>query len=226
MYNLFQTLIIHSQIDINDQIKLDLEKKGYSCEQITRYQDLQQTISQNHYQCIIIEDHFPSLHLDEFIIQMKNKYQSIIIVISQNISSDYLEFLLNIGADDYLITPFQIKDIDIKIQSIYKTGLIKERRIYRFKDIILDASARTCSCHGKPVNLTQNEFKLLYTLISHPYHPFMISDLFEIVWGSKVYEDRTSIAALVDSITRKLENNNPQEKYMKKFGKNAYKLQF
>ena len=62
--------------------------------------------------------------------------------------------------------------------------------------------------------------------MSHPYQPFTVSHLFEIVWGSKIYEDRTSIPALVDSITKKLESNHPQEKYMKTFGIDAYKLQF
>lgn len=226
MFSQFKALIIYSQKEINDQIKTYLKEKDYICNQVIKYSDLEQYYDNQTYDCIIIEDEFPKIKTKEFLVTSKLRGQPIIIVISDTLSSDYLETLLNAGADDYLTIPYSLKDLDTKIQSVYKNGILRPRRIYRFKDIVLDSTSRTCSCNKKPLNLTKNEFKLLCILISHPYQPFTISYLFEQVWGSSIYEDGTSIPALMSNLIMKLRMANNDLEYIKRFGKDSYKMAF
>ena len=90
----------------------------------------------------------------------------------------------------------------------------------------MDTTARTCSCHGKALTLTKNEYKLLSILIAHPYQPFGVSYLFEQVWGSSTYEDGTSIPALISNVIMKLRLANNDQEYIKRFGKDSYKMAF
>lgn len=226
MFSQFKALIIHSHKEANDQIKAFLEDKGYLCNQVIQFKELEEYYENHSYDCIIIEDEFPRLKTNEFLVQTKLRGQPILIVISDTLSSDYLESLLNAGADDYVTIPYKLKDIESKIQSVYKNGILKPRRIYRFKDIVVDTTARTCSCANKPLNLTKNEFKLLTILISHPYQPFSISYLFEEVWGSSIYEDGTSIPGLISNLIMKLRLINNDQEYIKRFGKDSYKMAF
>ena len=226
MFSQFKALIIHSHKEANDQIKAFLEDKGYLCNQVIQFKELEEYYENHSYDCIIIEDEFPRLKTNEFLVQTKLRGQPILIVSSDTLSSDYLESLLNAGADDYVTIPYKLKDIESKIQSVYKNGILKPRRIYRFKDIVVDTTARTCSCANKPLNLTKNEFKLLTILISHPYQPFSISYLFEEVWGSSIYEDGTSIPGLMSNLIMKLRLINNDQEYIKRFGKDSYKMAF
>ncbi|MEG0367473.1 MAG: response regulator transcription factor [Coprobacillus sp.] len=226
MFSQFRALIIHSHKDTNDQIKQFLKDKDYLCNQVIDYKDLQEFYENHSYDCLIIEDNFPRIKTKDFLVQTKLKGQPIIIVISDTLSSDYLESLLNAGADDYLTIPYTLNDLDSKIQSVYKNGILKPRRIYRFKDIVVDTTARTCSCNAKALDLTKNEFKLLTILISHPYQPFTVSYLFEQVWGSSIYEDGTSIPALLSNLIMKLRLANNDQDYIKRFGKDSYKMSF
>ena len=226
MFSQFKALIIHSHKEANDQIKAFLEDKGYLSNQVIQFKELEEYYENHSYDCIIIEDEFPRLKTNEFLVQTKLRGQPILIVISDTLSSDYLESLLNAGADDYVTIPYKLKDIESKIQSVYKNGILKPRRIYRFKDIVVDTTARTCSCANKPLNLTKNEFKLLTILISHPYQPFSISYLFEEVWGSSIYEDGTSIPGLMSNLIMKLRLINNDQEYIKRFGKDSYKMAF
>ena len=146
MFSQFKALIIHSHKEANDQIKAFLEDKGYLCNQVIQFKELEEYYENHSYDCIIIEDEFPRLKTNEFLVQTKLRGQPILIVISDTLSSDYLESLLNAGADDYVTIPYKLKDIESKIQSVYKNGILKPRRIYRFKDIVVDTTARTCSC--------------------------------------------------------------------------------
>lgn len=225
MIGQMKTLIIYSQKNINDQIKEYLIKKEYLCEQIIQSKELDKIDNQN-YDCMIIEDDFPKLDTHKFITHIKSKSNPIILVISHSLSVQYLDSLLNIGADDYITNPFQEKDLYIKIQSIYKNGILRPRTIYHFKDIILNINAKTCICHEQAVNLTKNEFKLLSLFISHPYQPFSTTYLFEKIWGSSLYDDNTSIPALINSLIIKLRQANEKEEYIKRFGKNQYKMAF
>lgn len=226
MIGQFKTLIIHSDTETNNKIKEYLVEKEHVCYQIYQVKELENYSKNQTFDCIIIEDDFPKIKLNELVVHFKLQYNPIIIVLSHTLASDYLEKLLNIGVDDYITEPFHIHDIYSKIQSIYKNGVLKPRRIYRFKDISLDITAHTCSCNEKPLNLTKNEFKLLSILISHPYQPFSITYLFEEVWGSSIYEDGTSIPALINSLMIKLRQANNEQEYIKRFGKDYYKMAF
>lgn len=222
----FKTLIIHSDKDMSQQINDYLVKKEHSCYQINHFNQLEEYTDNQTYDCIIIDDEFPKINLSHMIINFKSQFNPIIIVISHSLANTYLESLLNTGADDYIIEPFELNDLYLKIQSIYKNGVLKPRRIYRFKDISLDITSHTCSCHQTPLNLTKNEFKLLSILISHPYQPFSTAYLFEEIWGTSIYEDGTSIPALINNLIIKLHQANDSQEYIKRFGHHQYKMAF
>lgn len=98
MFSQFNTLIIHSNSQFNNQIKTYLEDKEYLCNQITQFKELADYYENHTYDCIIIEDEFPRIKTKEFIVQAKLKGQPIIIVLTDTLSPDYLESLLNAGA--------------------------------------------------------------------------------------------------------------------------------
>lgn len=220
----FKILIIHSQKEVNNKISTYLTNKGYHCEQIYTNNNINLKIKEKSYDYVIIEDDFSNI--TDLIAYAKTNYNSIVIVLSETLSHHYLDSLLNSGADDYLIIPFELTELSNKMESIYKNGILKPRQIYHFKDITLNIDNQTCFCHQKPLLLTKNEYKLLLILISHPYQPFSISYLFEHIWGSSLYEDGTSIPALINSLIIKLNSNNPNDQYIKRFGKNQYKMAF
>ena len=53
-----------------------------------------------------------------------------------------------------------------------------------------------------------------------------MSYLFEQVWGSSTYEDGTSIPALISNVIMKLRLANNEQEYIKRFGKDSYKMAF
>ena len=104
MFSQFNTLIIHSNSQFNNQIKTYLEDKEYLCNQISQFKEFADYYENHTYDCIIIEDEFPRIKTKEFIVQAKLKGQPIIIVLTDTLSPDYLESLLNAGADDYPVS--------------------------------------------------------------------------------------------------------------------------
>ena len=220
----FHTLIIYSQKEKNNALKGYLEQYHYHCDQVIEYHDLKQI--RESYNVIIIEDQFPQLNTKDFIIRMKMINQPIVIAITDSMSRSNLDSILNSGADDYIQDPFENKDIITKIQSVYINGILKPRQIYYFKDIILNIANNTCICNNQILKLTKYEFKLLSILVQHPYQLFNATYLFEEIWGSSLYEDNTSLPALVKNLSYKLSEANHDVKYIKEFNRNQYKMVF
>ena len=175
------------------------------------------------FSAFIVEDDFPKLELSRFLIKCK-RHNKIVFIMTKNFSQNYLDYLLNCGADDYIRVPFSMDELYARFISIYRNGILKPRTIYRYKDIIMDTTSKNVYLNEDVVDLTNNEFKLLKTLMSHPYQPQTSTDLFVTIWKNALYEDDSSIDKLVTRLTEKLDDVGHQSPYIKKFNQTSYMM--
>ena len=224
MFGKQKTLIIDHNNERNDRIKNYLNQDHFICDQAKTLDEFNDQYLTNNYDCIILEDIFPGINTTKFLVKNRRKSQAITIVMSDMLNESYLENLLDAGADDYIVAPFSLTALLRKIQDVYKMGVLRPRKIYRFKDIILDDTAKTVSLNDRAVSLTKNEFKLLKMLMSHPYQPYTSTKIFEGIWGDSVYADDQSVMNLVSSLIIKLNNTGAHEEYIRRFGANSYKM--
>ena len=91
-----------------------------------------------------------------------------------------------------------------------------------FLPVVWWAGAIT-ACAIKP---DTNLLQILQVLTEKLDQPFSISYLFEEVWGSSIDEDGTSIPGLMSNLIMKLRLINNDQEYIKRFGKDSYKMAF
>lgn len=224
MFGKLKTLIIDHNSKRNDHIKSYLDQDHFTCYQAKTLKEFEELYTGIQYDCIILEDVFPGITTERFLVKNRRSSQAITIVISEVLNEPYLESLLDDGADDYILHPFSMTSLLRKIQEVYKLGVLRPRKIYRFKDIILDDTAKTVSLNDHAIFLSKNEFKLLKLLISHPYQPFTSIAIFEAIWGDSIYADDQSVMNLVSSLIIKLNRSGTHDEYIRRFGANSYKM--
>lgn len=224
MFGKLKTLIIDHNSARNDRIKSYLDQDHFICYQAKTLKEYEALYPDTQYDCIILEDVFPGITTERFLVKNRRASQAITIVVSEMLNEPYLESLLDDGADDYILYPFSMTALLRKIQDVYKMGVLRPRKIYRFKDIILDDTAKTVSLNERAISLSKNEFKLLKLLISHPYQPFTSVAIFEAIWGDSVYADDQSVMNLVSSLIIKLNKSGTHDEYIRRFGANSYKM--
>lgn len=224
MFGKQKTLIIDHNSERNDRIKNYLNQDHFICYQAKTLDEYGELYFDHNYDCIILEDTFPGINITNFLVKNRRQSQNITIVMSDILNEAYLEDLLDAGADDYIESPFSLTALLRKIQDVYKMGVLRPRKIYRFKDIILDDTAKTVSLNDHAVTLTKNEFKLLRMLMSHPYQPYTSTKIFESIWGDSVYADDQSVMNLVSSLIIKLNRTGTHDEYIRRFGANSYKM--
>jgi two-component system alkaline phosphatase synthesis response regulator PhoP len=96
---------------------------------------------------------------------------------------------LDLGADDYIVKPFSLKELLARIAAALRRGRARggdnsDAATRRFGDAAVDVSARRLTVRGKEVSLTAREFDLLTFFVQHPGRVFSREQLVQAVWGS------------------------------------------
>jgi DNA-binding response OmpR family regulator len=95
---------------------------------------------------------------------------------------------LEMGADDYLVKPFSILELNARIKALLRRAqhlggtAAGEEQIAR-GDLLIDTLRRRVSIAGQPVELTAREFDLLLHFARHPGRVFTRAQLLDTVWG-------------------------------------------
>jgi len=116
---------------------------------------------------------------------------------------------LQLGADDYLVKPFGLKELLARVDA-----LLRRRRqakeggaaagprtpIKKSGDLEVDVEARRAAVKGRVLELTSREFDLLAFFVSHPERVYSRDQLLEAVWGSRYF----GTARTVDNFVARL----------------------
>jgi PAS domain S-box-containing protein len=91
---------------------------------------------------------------------------------------------LEIGADDYVVKPFFVRELVARILAVGRRRRGVETNMLQHGSITIDLAARRVTVHDAPVSLTAKEFDLLAFLAARPGHAFSRGELLRSVWQS------------------------------------------
>jgi two-component system, OmpR family, alkaline phosphatase synthesis response regulator PhoP len=125
---------------------------------------------------------------------------------------------LDSGADDYLTKPFGIREMLARIRALLRRGHIAPARQANgaaaapvtYKHIEIDPARRRVLVGSREVELTFNEFELLYVLVSSPGIVFSREALLSKVWKDQTFVTVRSVDTLVKRVRKKIERDPAQ----------------
>ena len=122
---------------------------------------------------------------------------------------------LELGADDYVTKPFSVKELAARVRAVIRRQeylTAPEAQSLSGGGLQLDYSRRRVLKNGEPVELTQREFELLYTLMKSPGRVFTREMLLDTVWKVDFYGDTRTVDVHVRYLRQKLEDepDNPK----------------
>lgn len=105
-----------------------------------------------------------------------------------------------IGIDDYVVKPFDIDVLLMKISAILRRARIEQEKEIRIGNFTINSEERTAEINGEEIPLTVREFNLLFKLLSYPKKTFTRSALMDEFWDY----DSSATSRTVDVYMAKL----------------------
>ena len=75
---------------------------------------------------------------------------------------------LDLGADDYLIKPFHLSELNARVRAIIRRRQFRGQQQIVFRDLLVRPELAEVSVHGEPLTLTRKEYDLLLYLLANP----------------------------------------------------------
>jgi two-component system, OmpR family, alkaline phosphatase synthesis response regulator PhoP len=144
-----------------------------------------------------------------------NRDTSILMLTARDTESDKV-LGLESGADDYLTKPFGIRELMARVGALMRRNKRVEEpgdaapppsHAVTSRDITMDADRRQALVRGVPVELTKQEFDLLYLLAARPGIVFSRAALLARVWSGDTYVTERTVDTVVSRLRRKVERD-------------------
>lgn len=177
-------LIVEDEPGLQESIHSYLSEEGYECESALTLKDAEERVSLYLYDCLLIDVNLPDgsgLDLIEPA-KKRNSDAGIIIVSARETLDDRIKGL-NLGADDYIVKPFHLSELNARIQSLLRRIKFDGDKHISFNEILINPAERLVTVDNKPVILTKKEFDLLLYFVSNKNRILTKETICEYLWG-------------------------------------------
>ncbi len=180
-------LVIEDEKGLSDSIVQYLEKVGYLCETAMAFEEAEEKISLFRYDCIIVDINLPGGSGFDLIRQLRgNRSDTGIIIISARHALDDRITGLDIGADDYLVKPFHLSELNARVKSVIRRMAFGGSNEILFNEIRILPDDRLVFVNEQPVALTRKEFDLLIFFLSNKDRVIGKESIAEHLWGEEM----------------------------------------
>ena len=116
---------------------------------------------------------------------------------------------LELGADDYVVKPFDTKEIVARIKAVMrrtgKSGTHEDVKEVRFDKLVVNMTRYELKVDGEAVDTPPKELELLFHLASNPNRVYTRDQLLDEVWGFEYYGDSRTVDVHIKRLREKLE---------------------
>lgn len=205
---MFHIAIVEDDSITRNELKVLLENSLYQVTAIDKYTDVANQILSLKPDLLLLDINLPEKDGLSVCEELRcNSEVPIIFLTAHSEPMDELNGILR-GGDDYITKPYIAPILLARISAVLKRTKIqpeKDEHQVTCNDVTLDLAAGQLSYHGKSKDLTKNELKILYYLMSKQGTIVSRADLIEYLWDNQVFIDDNALSVNVTRIRNKLE---------------------
>ena len=154
----------------------------------------------------------PKLNGFEVIKELRNKgnHTSVLMLTARDSADDKVKGL-DLGADDYLVKPFDFNELSARIRAVVRRKYGNSSNKLIIGDLILDTSEKSVTRAGKKIDLTGKEYEVLEYLVQSKNRILSRDQIKEHVWDYDYEGDSNIIDVLIKNIRKKIDVENGKQ---------------
>lgn len=212
-------LVVEDDESIANLIKINLNAEGYECICAFDGKTGADYIEKDSFDLILLDIMLPEIDGYELLEYVKPMGTPVIFLTAKGGVDDRIKGL-RLGADDYIVKPFQIGELIARVEALLRRCRKMNEKL-TFADVEINTESRTVTQDGKPVVLTVKEFDLLVELVQNKNIALYRHRLYEKVWGEAYMGDTRTLDSHIQRLRRKLGWDN----YIKTVFRIGYRLE-
>ncbi|KFF41733.1 MAG: two component transcriptional regulator, winged helix family [Candidatus Atelocyanobacterium thalassa isolate SIO64986] len=203
--SLFHTAIVEENPHLRSLLSWHLQKSGYATQQYSNLQQARSIFTRKQPALVILDADISSGDSIELCQWLYQQRQSMILILSDQHEEKKVVRGLNAGADDYLVKPFGVKEFMARVAALTRRIRVASAPLsLNYGDLRIDLVQRRVQLRGNFIDLSPQEFSLLYVLAQVEGNPLSRSELLQKAWPEAIDNPRT-IDTHVLSLRKKID---------------------
>lgn len=177
-------LVVEDEQALLNSIITYFKSEGNIVEGVQHYQDGIEKVNLYEYDCILLDLNLPDGNGFNLIPEIKKNHKDAgIIIISAREAVDDRIKGLETGADDYIVKPFHLSELNARINSVIRRLKFKGEDMIEFNEIRIDTNERKVIIHNQVIELTKKEYDILLFFITNKNRVLTKESIGEHLWG-------------------------------------------
>ena len=199
--------IIEGNSHLRSLLGWHLQQVGYMTHQYGTIQQAKSALAVNSSSLIILDSDLPDGDGIEFCQWLYESYQPLILILSDQVTEKDVVKALKSGADDYLKKPFGMQEFLARVESLVRRFRLNNTPLsLDFGSLKIDLVQRRVEFKSEIIDLTPQEFSLLYVLSQAQGTPLSRTELLKKAWPEAI-ENKRTIDTHVLSLRKKIEQD-------------------
>lgn len=224
-------LIVDDDDEIRELLEFDIRSSGYFVDTACNGLEGLNKALNNTYDLILLDVMMPKMNGFDVCKNIRQAKLAVpILMLTAKGTIDDKTTGFDCGADDYLVKPFDIQEVLLRIRVLLRRNAVTfeesvlSNEILKCGDIEIFPESLECVMVNNKIKLTPTEFEILYCLMQHFNHPVTLATLLDEVWGYDSNEDVRMLRVHVGGLRNKIETTPKSPKYLHTVTNVGYKL--
>lgn len=155
-------LVVEDTDDLADAVVHRLRKLGYAVDRAATGDEAQELMRQESYQLILLDIMLPGVDGQELLRRLRRGRDATpVLVMTARSQVDVKVDLLDIGADDFIVKPFNMRELEARCRALLRRSCGMASSLAQFGNLTFDAATKKVLVNERPVELSGREFRLL-----------------------------------------------------------------
>lgn len=200
---MLKVLIVEDEKAISNLILINLKAEGYSCTCAYDGKEAADQIEKNNYDLILLDIMLPEIDGYELLEYIRPTETPVIFITAKGNLHDRVQGL-RLGADDYIVKPFQISELTARVDALLRR-MGKSVTQFSLFGVEINTESRIVTKGGIPIDLTLKEFDLLVELIRNKNVALYRDRLYEKVWNEPFTGETRTLDSHIQRLRKKLD---------------------
>lgn len=199
-------LIIEDDREINSLLSNFLRENDYDTVAVFEGNTASVYMKEEYYDLILMDMMLPNKSGESLIKELREYSGTPVIVVSAKSMMETRLLALKMGADDYILKPFDLKEVLVRIEVVLRRSRT-DVSVLSCGELKLFINENRVTFHDKNIALTLKELQILEMLMKYPQKTFTKANLYETIWKDVYYYEDNTINVHVSNLRSKLKKS-------------------